>query len=271
MSAPQKSIVLDKVNFILGFSGISLIILGSTITNDRYDTVLSGFTGADHVVAHQNNMGTDCSLAFPFGELSPKAGQTSPASDFELGFGVTIKRAGTTSSAATGTGLNFYKWFGFFVFAIGWALVSVAAATYYQPKSSGTGREITWNPKAGPIILTMSATTAIATSASWYHLSTYKNNDMLSTVGITGVTVASWIGFAFAIAYKKGYFDMDRFILAGLGVVAILSSMAILSSNRRFKLTGQSLNQNTCPNVYNIGLPLFVLGWMLLVVAFTME
>ncbi len=52
MSAPQKSLVLDNVNFGIGFTGAALIIFGFTLTNDRYDALLSGKTTTAYVEQH---------------------------------------------------------------------------------------------------------------------------------------------------------------------------------------------------------------------------
>lgn len=254
----QKSLCLDNVNFGLGFTGAALIILGSNLTNDRYDAVLSGKTETTGtlVSSYQQNLGK-CSFAAPFDFLASK-GSSKPRYDVNTG---QLK-----STSVSGTGLKIYEGFGFALFIIGWILVTIAAATYYKPKSNG-GREMTWNNAMGPTIVALSIATCASTGMAWYYMST--NHSTIAKVGIYSFTVASWIGLAIAIANKKGYFDLDRFILAFVGVFCILMSMWNLSYNRRFQGLGQS--PNLCPNVYNIGMPLFVLGWMLLIVSFTME
>ncbi len=205
----------------------------------------------------------NCSLAAPFDFLAPKG----TAQQKTWGGGIV-----PAQGPGKGTGIRFYEGVGFGLFIIGWMLLMIAAATYYKPKSTGgSSREITWNSKAGPAIIALSLTTLASSGMSFYYLSTQHSD--LGKVGIYGLNAASFIALAVMIAYKKGYFDVDRFILAFIGVFCILLSMWNLSWNRRFYGFNAQENPiaNPCSSVYNIGMPLFVIGWMLLVVASTME
>lgn len=263
VSIPQKTVALNSVNFGLGFAGAALIVFGTVITEDRFDVMLSGDTSSELVNNFQIRT-SQYTFAPPFSGLTP----TRAPVRYNSATGAQI-----ATNASSTTGLKAYKGIGIGLFVLGWIFVAIAACTYFKSTANGK-RTIAWNLPMGPVILGTSAVTMGTAGMTQYMLSTTRADQKMERRITMGASIAAWLGMAVAISYKTGKFDIDRFILALFGAICIIASMFILQSSRRFMEPYASFlatKTNSYTNVFNLGIPLFVLGWMLFVIAFSIE
>jgi hypothetical protein len=253
----------NKVNFSVGFTGACLLVLGYAMTNDRYDAVLTGLTdkSAGTLTTAQQNLNRNqqgCSFAAPFGSLTPK-----PSTKKVLGK--------IFSRQPTRTGMMVYEIAGLGFFILGWLMLILAAATYCGSNNSMNSSSIktyTANPKMAPVVIGTGLAALAGSMMAWYYLSTSHVGSSVAGYAINLFAVASWIGFAVAIGYKDGSLKKERFALALVGATCIMISFLILSYARRLQVptsskTPPSLDVNSCPNVFNIGMPLFTFGVIL--------
>jgi hypothetical protein len=80
----------------------------------------------------------------------------------------------------------------------------------------------------------------------------------------------SWALFALLLGYdfEKGKFNRTKLLLAGTGAFFIVSSMAILTlKDRKYSVQAIQNEQFNTGNVFSFGLPLFTLGWVLIIMS----
>ncbi len=78
-----------------------------------------------------------------------------------------------------------------------------------------------------------------------------------------GLFATAWIFFAWTLAYdlETKSLDSNVFQFTLLGSLAVIGSMFVLKNNRRYSVDNQDLSGPS--NVYNPGIGLFTLGWVM--------
>lgn len=84
----------------------------------------------------------------------------------------------------------------------------------------------------------------------------------------------SWALFVLTLGYDfdTGNFHKRRLTLAALGGILILSGMGVLTlRDRKFNVNSSMSGQLSEGNVYGPGMPMFTLGWVLIVLSIAIE
>jgi hypothetical protein len=141
------------------------------------------------------------------------------------------------------------------VFILGWIIF---AASYLFPTSGATAMEFELVNIAAIVFSLILAVVASVPMGDAVRHRKAKKKKMLSMM-----FVLSWLGLTVSsgLAANTG---ATSFVLGGLGAVSVIASMKLLWKYRKM---GDTWEQNGKPNpkpiVYNMGGPLFVIGWFL--------
>lgn len=144
-------------------------------------------------------------------------------------------------------------------FLVGWVLFGLA---YFFPVDGSTTFSV--NKDSVPPFVVSVALSIIA-SVPMGHAVRYRNAQRKTVLGM--LFVASWV---LLTALSGSEFGVLSYILRAIGAASIVASMKILWKHRKMgDWWEQEGRPNPNPVVYNIGGPLFVMGWFLFWVGMT--
>lgn len=154
---------------------------------------------------------------------------------------------------------------GGFVFAGGWILL--ALSLFLRPVQSGGNAFRLVFDKSNLYKVGAAALVAFAAMFAQRALVNRSEGQMKSAALLF---VAAWLLFALTIGYDNntGKFHKKKLVLAVLGALLISGGMGFLQGrDRKYNMMTVQTGQLSEGNVYGPGLPMFTLGWVLVILA----
>lgn len=263
MSNSRSLVELEPTNLALSASGATAIILGYVISNDVQDTF--GYHDKfDDWPSDQNLQNSNEEL------MSFMNFMATSSSEKKTTHGA-VRETRTTYNISVAR-IKAIKNVGIALIVIGWVLVALAVALNFGNENSiySTGMSTTMLMASGIMCGITLLRGYTATSKS-----------MVVSGGSRMLYIGSWFAYAVGIGFSggDGKLDVDRLLLAIAGSIFMTFSDVLVGFDRKCcdvedsknpKMPDKLVRRKSGGSVFNLGIPLYCIGWLFIVFAISL-